>query len=214
MKRSKQSGSVAQKQLRKLLIIINNRHTFCSRYKRVRLLREGVGERFDLRRHPNAVYRPRLDGRKRQAQGALRGLTLIASRMLLSAIEGNGPRRLFHVSSQQNIMELRDEILRAHGFFVQSTVYSAKVIDEIVRVTYDLVLVDVESDVRVKSAQDLCETIKKAAPGQHVAFVCNHRVSIESDCPDEIIRAEFNPEALVRGVQETLEKNDHKDRAL
>jgi hypothetical protein len=30
-------------------------------------------------------------------------------------------------------------------------------------------------------------------------------VAIVSDCPDEIIRAEFNPEALVRGVQQMLE---------
>lgn len=103
-------------------------------------------------------------------------------------------------------MELRDEILRMHGYYVQSTVYSAKAIDEILRTAYDLVLIDVESDVRVKSAQDLCDTIKKAAPGQHVAFVCNYRVGIESDCPDEIIRAEFAPEVFVRGIQEALEK--------
>lgn len=111
-------------------------------------------------------------------------------------------------------MELRDEILRLHGFYVQSTVYSAKAINEVRSAAYDLVLIDVESDVRVKSAQDLCDTIKKAAPGQHVAFVCNHRVGIESDCPDEIIRAEFDPEVLVRGIQETLEKIDVKDRAF
>jgi hypothetical protein len=111
-------------------------------------------------------------------------------------------------------MELRDEILRMHGFFVQSTIYYAQVIDEIVRVSYDLVLIDVESDVRVKSAQDLCDKIKKAAPGQHVAFVCNYRVGIESDCPDEIIRTEFNPRVLVSGIQETLEKIEDKDRAL
>jgi hypothetical protein len=55
-------------------------------------------------------------------------------------------------------------------------------------------------------AQDLCDTIKRAATGQHVAFVCNHRVSIERGCLDQIIRAEFNPDALVRGVQETLEE--------
>jgi CheY-like chemotaxis protein len=90
------------------------------------------------------------------------------------AAEGNRLRRIFHVSSQKNIMELRDEILRMHGYYVQSTVYSAKAIDEILRTAYDLVLIDVESDVRVKSAQDLCDTIKKAAPGQHVAFVCNY----------------------------------------
>jgi hypothetical protein len=111
-------------------------------------------------------------------------------------------------------MELRDAILRMKGFHVQSSIDSAKAIDEVLRMDYDLVLIDVESEVAVKSAQDLCDTIKKVAPGQHVAFVCNHRVGIDSDCPDEIIRAEFNPEALVRGVHETLEKNDHKDRAL
>jgi DNA-binding response OmpR family regulator len=134
--------------------------------------------------------------------------------MHAKATESNGLRRIFHVSSRQNIMELRDEILRMHGFYVQSTVYSAKAVDEVLRFAYDLVLIDVESDVRVQSAQDLCDTIKKVAPGQHVAFVCNHRVGIESDCPDEIIRAEFNPEVLVRGIQEALEKNDAKGGAV
>jgi hypothetical protein len=38
-------------------------------------------------------------------------------------------------------------------------------------------------------------------------------VAIESDCPDEIIRAEFNPEALVRGVQQALGKNEEDDRS-
>jgi DNA-binding response OmpR family regulator len=79
-------------------------------------------------------------------------------------------------------MELCDEILRMNGFHVQSTVYSAKAIDEVLRMDYNLVLIDVESDVTVKSARDLCDTIKKADPGQHVAtkwvylrFVKNYR---------------------------------------
>ena len=54
--------------------------------------------------------------------------------------------------------------------------------------------------------------IKKVHPEQHVAFVCNYRVAIESDCPDEIIRSEFNPEAMVRGVKEALEKNEESDK--
>jgi DNA-binding NtrC family response regulator len=116
----------------------------------------------------------------------------------------NGKRRIFHVSSRENIMELRDEILRMHGFEVKSTLYSGKAVDEVSRNDYDLVLIDVEADVKVQSAQELCDDIKKAQPGQHVAFVCNYRVTIESDCPDEIIRAEFNPEAMVRGVKEAL----------
>ena len=125
----------------------------------------------------------------------------------------DGRQRIFHVSSRENIKGLRDEILRMHGFEVQSTLYSSRVLDEVSQSDYDLVLIDVESDVRVQSAQDLCDEIKKVAPQQHVAFICNYRVAIESDCPDEIIRAEFNPEALVRGVQQALEKNEHDDKA-
>jgi hypothetical protein len=131
--------------------------------------------------------------------------------MCATLSEGKG-QWIFHVSSRENIMALRDAILRMHGFHVESTVYSAKAIDEVLGRDYDLVLIDVEADVRVKSAQELCDTIKKAVPGQHIAFVCNYRVDVESDCPDEIIRAEFDPEAFVRGVKEALGKNDDKDR--
>jgi DNA-binding NtrC family response regulator len=115
-----------------------------------------------------------------------------------------GPKRIFHVSSRTNIMGLRDEILRLHGFDVESTVYSKQAADVIAQKDYDLVLIDVEADAKVQTAQELCDEIKKVQPGQHVAFICNYRVAIESDCPDEIIRAEFNPEALVRGVKDAL----------
>jgi DNA-binding NtrC family response regulator len=120
----------------------------------------------------------------------------------------NGRQRIFHVSSRETIKGLRDEILRMHGYEVQSTVFSQQALDEVSQSDYDLVLIDVESDIRVQSAQELCDEIKKVVPQQHVAFVCNYRVAIESDCPDEIIRAEFNPEALVRGVQQALVKNE------
>jgi DNA-binding NtrC family response regulator len=127
--------------------------------------------------------------------------------MQVKANGSNGRQRIFHVSARQTIMELRDEILRMHGFEVQSTVYSSQTLHEVAQKEYDLVLIDVEADVRVQSAQELCDEIKKVQPQQQVAFVCNYRVAIESDCPDEIIRAEFNPEALVRGVQQALGKN-------
>jgi DNA-binding NtrC family response regulator len=132
------------------------------------------------------------------------------------ATEGSGKKRIFHVSSRLNIMGLRDEILRMHGFDVDSAVYSRQAAEEVAEKDYDLVLIDVEADVRVQSAQELCDEIKKVHPLQHVAFVCNYRVAIDSDCPDEIIRAEFNPEALVRGVQDALGKNegDDKKRAI
>ena len=132
------------------------------------------------------------------------------------AKDDNERKRIFHVSSRVNIMGLRDEILRMHGFDVDSTVYSRQAAEGVAEKDYDLVLIDVEADVRVQSAQELCDEIKKVHPLQHVAFVCNYRVAIDSDCPDEIIRAEFNPEALVRGVQQALGKNeaDDKNRAL
>jgi DNA-binding NtrC family response regulator len=130
--------------------------------------------------------------------------------MQATATGTNGRQRIFHVSSRETIKELRDEILRMHGFEVQSTVFSQQALDEVSRKDYDLVLIDVESDIRVQSAQELCDEIKKVVPQQHVAFVCNYRVAIESDCPDEIIRAEFNPEALVRGVQQALKNEPSK----
>jgi DNA-binding NtrC family response regulator len=132
--------------------------------------------------------------------------------MQASSTGRDGRQRIFHVSSRENIKGLRDEILRMHGFEVQSTLYSSRALDELAQKDYDLVLIDVESDVRVQSAQELCDHIKKVVPQQHVAFVCNYRVAIESDCPDEIIRAEFNPEALVRGVQQALGKNEEDDK--
>ena len=105
-------------------------------------------------------------------------------------------------------MSLRDEILRRHGFEVSSSIYSTQVLSAVAYSDYDLVLIDVEAEVKVQSAQQLCDEIKKVHPGQHVAFVCNYRVSIDSDCPDEIIRTEFNPEALVQGVKQLMEKID------
>ena len=124
----------------------------------------------------------------------------------MQTVENSEQKRIFHVSSRENIMSLRDEILRMHGFEVESSVYSKQAVREVAWRDYDLVLIDVEADVRVQSAQELCDEIKKVQPRQHVAFVCNYRVAIESDCPDEIIRAEFNPEALVRGVKQVLDQ--------
>ena len=130
----------------------------------------------------------------------------------MQATEIDDRKRIFHVSSRETIMGLRDEILRMHGFEVDSTVYSRQAVDQVAWKDYDLVLIDVEADVRVQSAQELCDAIKKVNPDQHVAFVCNYRVAINSDCPDEIIRSEFNPEAMVRGVKEALEKNEESDK--
>ena len=72
---------------------------------------------------------------------------------------------------------------------------------------YDLVLVDVEGEAGISSAEDLCSAIKTAQPEQRVAFVCNWRVAILTDCPDDILRTEFDPAAFVSGVHDILEEN-------
>ena len=120
------------------------------------------------------------------------------------ANNSNGRRRIFHISSREQIKELRDQILRFHGFEVESMIHSSQVADEVAGKAYDLVLIDVEANARICNAQELCGSIKKLHPELRVAFVCDHVVSIRSNCPDSIIHATFDPEALVRGVSELL----------
>lgn len=71
---------------------------------------------------------------------------------------------------------------------------------------YDLVLIDVEGESGISDAEHLCSEIRTAQPGQCVAFVCNWRVAILTDCPDEIVRTEFDPAAFVEGVRDIVAK--------
>jgi DNA-binding response OmpR family regulator len=112
--------------------------------------------------------------------------------------------KVLHVCSRETIRELRDQILRLQGFDVDSTLHVEEAVSIFRRGSYDLVLIDVEGDGRIPQAEKLCADLRTEHPGQKVAFVCNHRVAIESDCPDELIRAEFNPQALVSGVRELM----------
>jgi DNA-binding NtrC family response regulator len=114
------------------------------------------------------------------------------------------PLKILHACTREIIRELRDSILRLQGYEVVSTLSLIEAEDLFAKSKFDLVLVDVEGDGRVPQAEKLCADIKKIDPEQKVAFVCNHRVGIESDCPDEVIRSEFSPEAMVKGVKELL----------
>ena len=111
---------------------------------------------------------------------------------------------ILHVGSREMVVQLRDRILRLHGFEVFSTLSLDEAPVLFQRRPFDLVLVDVEGQGRVPQAERLCEEIRELNPGQKIAFVCNFQVSIDSDCPDEIIEAEFNPEAFVAGVLKML----------
>ena len=116
--------------------------------------------------------------------------------------------RIYHVGSREVLRKLRDDIFRLHGFEVASTVSLSQALADVPKQSYDLVLIDVEGERRVAEAEQLCDEIKKKVPGQHVAYVCNYRVAINSDCPDDIIRNEFDPEALIRSLKQVTSNHN------
>ncbi len=69
---------------------------------------------------------------------------------------------------------------------------------------YDLVLIDVEGEEGIPRAEHMCSEIKTTQHHQLVAFVCNWRVAILTDCPDEIVRTEFDPAAFAQGVSDIV----------
>jgi DNA-binding response OmpR family regulator len=102
---------------------------------------------------------------------------------------------------------LRDQILRLSGYTVDSTCDITEALQMFSARPYDLVLIDVEGEHGIAEAEHLCSEVKTASHGQLVAFVCNWRVAILTDCPDEIVRSEFDPAAFVAGVQQVLAKH-------
>jgi DNA-binding response OmpR family regulator len=102
---------------------------------------------------------------------------------------------------------LRDQILRLSGFDVDSTMQEQEAISLFRSHDYDLVLVDVEGEGSIPHAEGLCSEFKTEKAKQLVAFVCNWRVAVLSDCPDDIVRTEFDPKAFVKGVEEVLARH-------
>jgi len=108
---------------------------------------------------------------------------------------------ILHICKREMLRPLRDEILRLSGFHVDSTMQASEALVMFRSRSYDLVLVDVEGDAGITEAEHLCSEIKTAHHGQMVAFVCNWRVAFLTDCPDEILRTEFDPVSFVGGVR-------------
>ncbi|HEV2576854.1 MAG TPA: hypothetical protein VGU25_06560 [Acidobacteriaceae bacterium] len=115
--------------------------------------------------------------------------------------KGSGKRAILHVCTRDTIRPLRDHVLRLKGFDVDSALSFKESLDKFWAREYDLVLIDVEGDGGIEQAEKLCSEIKTAQPEQLVAFVCNWRVANLTDCPDEIVRTEFDPAAFADGVQ-------------
>jgi CheY-like chemotaxis protein len=117
-------------------------------------------------------------------------------------------KSILHICKREILRPIRDQILRLSGFQVQSTCDIEESLELFRAQAPDLVLIDVESDDAVHSAERLCSEIKTIHHGQLVAFVCNWRVAFLTDCPDEILRTEFDPAAFVAGVRKTFEEHD------
>ncbi len=111
---------------------------------------------------------------------------------------------ILHICRREILRPLRDQVLRISGFDVDSTCAIAEALSMFWAKPYDLVLIDVESEDTIPQAEHLCSEIKTAQHTQLVAFVCNWRVALMSDCPDEILRTEFNPAAFVDGVRDIV----------
>src|SRR5258708_14952392 len=104
-------------------------------------------------------------------------------------------RVVLHICTRETIRPLRDRILTLSGFDVDSTLSYDEGLSMFWARQYDLVLIDVEGEIGIAEAERVCAEIKTAQPEQIVAFVCNWRVAILTDCPHEILRTEFNPAA-------------------
>ncbi len=113
---------------------------------------------------------------------------------------------ILHLCKRELLRPLRDQILRLSGYMVQSTCSEEEAIQCFRTQPFDLVMVDVEGEESVHVAERFCSEVKTFHHGQLVAFVCNWRVAIHSNCPDEILRTEFDPAAFVAGVRKAFEK--------
>ena len=112
---------------------------------------------------------------------------------------------ILHVCNREMLRPLRDEVLRINGFQVESTLETNSARKKLAQRQFDLIMIDLENEHRIAEAEKFCSEVKTANPSQLVAFVCNYRVALKTECPDEVIRSEFNPEAFVKGVRSLLE---------
>jgi hypothetical protein len=107
---------------------------------------------------------------------------------------------ILHVCKREMLRPLRDQILRLSGFQVESTLSTNEAVKMFHARPY-------EGERGIPEAESLCSEIKTVNKGHLVAFVCNWRVAFLTDCPDDIVRTEFDPGAFVAGVRNILEKH-------
>jgi hypothetical protein len=111
---------------------------------------------------------------------------------------------ILHICKREVLRPLRDAIMRLSGFEVVSTCEREEAVGLFRAQEFALVLIDVEGEEGIPLAETLCSDIKTIDKDQRVAFVCNWRVAILTDCPDHILRTEFDPAAFIAGVRDII----------
>ena len=111
---------------------------------------------------------------------------------------------ILHLCKREILRPIRDQILRISGYAVTSTCDAAEALTLFHANPFALVLIDIEAADGIHDAEKVCSEVKTSHHGQLVAFVCNWRVAFLTDCPDEILRTEFDPAAFVAGVHQLL----------
>ncbi len=148
-------------------------------------------------------------GSERYAAGLDKLDSYMTSESAVPPFSAGSKPAILHVCKREMLRPLRDQILRLSGFDVDSTLSADEALPMFWGRQYDLVLIDVEGEEGVDSAEKLCSMIKDAQPEQRVAFVCNWRVAVLTDCPDEILRTEFDPQQFVSGVTSMVQPPDN-----
>jgi len=115
---------------------------------------------------------------------------------------------ILHVCTRDVLRAVRDQILRVAGYTVDSSDTHEDALEKVIHNKYDLVLIDVDAQHHVSDAEELCTELKKTDPNQRVVFVCNWRVAILNECPNDIVRSEFDPVAFLTGVSAALEDKE------
>ena len=120
-------------------------------------------------------------------------------------VDENDPKpALLHVCTHDVMRPIRDQILRLAGYNVESADTHEDGLAKAQQRLYDLVLIDVDGQHQVANAEQLCGEIKTNNPEHRIAFVCNWRVAILTECPDDVVRSEFDPVAFLSGVKAAL----------
>ena len=124
--------------------------------------------------------------------------------MTANSAQPDQKKSILHICTREVLRPIRDQILVISGYTVESTCS----FDEALKIFHarpaDLVLIDVEGVEGISAAERFCSEAKTFHHGQLVAFVCNWRVAELTDCPDEVLRTQFDPAAFVAGIHRTF----------